>query len=239
MDPSSAATPRSPNRLIQGLGVLLMLCLGVWLWMTSEEIVSTGCHQQGYSVYLTKDGLDFVTTDLADRVCQAADPGRQLLNVEVLSSAAAAAVVRARAKARDQHADDSPTVVALDELHPDRIQLEWRPASFDAEVVLTGSTSFQTGRPETKLPPLERGKLFFGRVEIQVVPWPRKPKYTRHPEILLAQSSVSWHSPVSGSGILAEELAAVLAEHAAERVQQAAAAQGLEASRTLPGRRTR
>ncbi|MHC4078885.1 MAG: hypothetical protein ACYST0_10660 [Planctomycetota bacterium] len=242
MDPQRPTTPCPPNRIIQALGAVFILgaCVCLGLWLAQGTIVSLGCHQQGYSVYLTDAGVPVADTAIADRVREAADVSAQAPSAAELSAVAAAALDRARAKARSKFPDaGSPTVAALNDLRSEQIQFEWQPASFDAEVVLAGSVAFQTGKKDPDVPPLEKGKVFFARVEAQVVPWPRKPGYTKHPEILLAQSSVSWHSPVPGLDMLAKELATGLAERAAKTVQQAADAQGIEASRKPPSSASR
>lgn len=235
------------RRMRRGVCVVLLMVLGAGCAIFRGSSTPLGVEMYGTQRYLIKEGrrlgdegideVDRIVDQVARSISQGA-AGGALQSVGPLSDElpdiAQEALPLARKKV-ERYAETRPDFVeSLDRFRAEEIQFEWSDESIASESFHEGNASLvmhSTHLEDPDLPPLEPGKSFYARVYARAEPWPRKEGYVPHPELVLAQSTVVWHSRTLAARMLAQALAEVLAERVAKRIDLAAGDQGLEASR--------
>ncbi len=131
------------------------------------------------------------------------------------------ALSRAIRRARTLPPDFAEVQRSLESLPESRVDLTWSPDPFPIEGnhVLGSSISCSASAGPHEL---VDGTVLRGEAAVQVVPWPREPGFTPHPEIVLCHASVQWYSEIAGGFLFAEAFVQELAQAVAGIVAAAA-----------------
>ena len=131
------------------------------------------------------------------------------------------ALSRASQRARTLPPDFAEVVASLESLQESHVALSWSPDPFpfQPEHILASSVTCSASSGPHRL---DGETVFRGEVAVQVVPWPRKPGFTHHPELLLCHASVEWYTEIAGGFLLAEAIAQELARATAGIISRVA-----------------
>lgn len=186
---------------------------------------SQGIEQYALSISLTRAETvlaagDREFTEGLARRCAADIAGptgfRQQLG-QIAGEALGRARVRARSLSGEQR---SEALAALSTIDRGQIQFTWHDAGFDGAPLVGGRISrVERVAKGALLPELGPGKIIHVEVRAQIV--------AQAPEVISARASITWWSQQASVQILAESLAAVLAERMALHIESCARAEGL------------
>lgn len=191
---------------------------------------SQGVEQYALSVSLARPEAALAENDgeLTGRLAQrcAADlagtPGLRAKFGEIVDEALGRARVRARNLPSEKRSD---ALAILAGLGREQIQVDWRVDGFDRALAGTGMISqVKKVAKGTSLPKLGPGKTLHVEVRAQIA--------MQMPGAIAARANVTWWSQEGAAQIVAQSLAAVLAERMARYIEVCAQAEGLVVRRS-------